>query len=48
MQFFYLHYISKYDILSSYFNWPVGEVVNTSPSQGDIHGFEPRTGYHVI
>ena len=27
--------------------WPVGETVNTSPSQGDIHGFEPRTGHHL-
>lgn len=25
--------------------WPVGEMVNTLPSQGNIHGFEPHTGH---
>lgn len=27
--------------------WPAGETVNTSPSQGDIHGFEPRAGHQI-
>ena len=27
--------------------WPVGEMVNTLPSQGNIHGFEPHTGHHL-
>lgn len=28
------------------YKWPVGETVNTSASQADTHGFEPRTGHH--
>ena len=26
--------------------WPVGEMVNTLPSQGNIHGFKSHTGHH--
>ena len=26
--------------------WPVGEAVNTLPSQGNIHGFKSHTGHH--
>ena len=29
------------------YKWPVGETVNTSASQADTHGFEPRTGHHL-
>lgn len=27
--------------------WPVGEMVNTLPSQGNIHGFKSHTGHHT-
>ena len=27
--------------------WLIGEMVNTSPSQGDIHGFESRTNHQM-
>ena len=26
--------------------WPIGEMVNTSPSQGDIQGFKSLMGHH--
>lgn len=29
-----------------FYLWPVGEMVNTVPSQGIIHGFKSRTGHH--
>lgn len=35
-------------LFSQQYVWPVGEVVNTSPSQGDIHGSEPHTGHQMI
>lgn len=35
-------------LLLQQYVWPVGEVVNTSPSQGDIHGSEPHTGHQMI
>ena len=28
--------------------WPVGEMVNTLPSQGNIHGFKSHTGHHIF
>lgn len=27
--------------------WPIGEMVNTLPSQGNIYGFEPRIGHQM-
>ncbi len=33
--------------VSAYTPWPVGEMVNTLPSQGNIHGFEPHTGHQI-
>ena len=36
------------ELLCKIYLWPVGEVVNTSPSQGDIHGFKSHTGYHLV
>ncbi len=46
-----LEKIKKYGILVNvnfiYLSWPVGEMVNTLPSQGNIHGFEPHTGHHL-
>ena len=30
------------------FKWPVGEAVNTLPSQGNIHGSKSHTGYQFI
>ena len=31
-----------------FYLWPVGEMVNTVPSQGIIHGFKSRTGHQGI
>ena len=31
-----------------FYLWPVGEMVNTVPSQGIIHGFKSRTGHHRL
>lgn len=28
-------------------HWPVGEMVNTLPSQGNIHGFKSHTGHQL-
>gem|GEM_PF-4909852 len=30
-----------------FFVWPVGEAVNTHGFHPWIHGFDPRTGYHI-
>ena len=30
------------------FKWPVGEAVNTLPSQGNIHGSKSHTGYQIF
>ena len=27
---------------------PIGEMVNTLPSQGNIHGFESHIGHHML
>ena len=27
--------------------WPIGEMVNTPPSQGGIHGFKSHIGHHI-
>ena len=27
---------------------PIGEMVNTLPSQGNIHGFESHIGHHLL
>ena len=43
---FFLYYFYEYDKLLMNDLWPVGEAVNTLPSQGNIHGFKSRTGYH--
>ena len=31
-----------------FYLWPVGEMVNTVPSQGIIHGFKSRTGHQRL